>query len=57
MVNKFKAEQDAFWAGEFGTNYIKRNQGNLLLASNLNFLYSPCPQRGALRGAYAKDWR
>jgi len=30
-------EQEAFWAGEFGDTYIKRNQGKNLLASNLNF--------------------
>jgi len=33
----FKTEQEAFWAGEFGTEYIKRNQGDALLASNLNY--------------------
>jgi pseudaminic acid biosynthesis-associated methylase len=33
----FKTEQEAFWAGAFGTEYIQRNQGDALLASNLNF--------------------
>lgn len=33
----FKTEQEAFWAGDFGTEYIKRNHGDSLLASNLNF--------------------
>lgn len=33
----FKTEQEAFWAGDFGAEYIKRNQGDNLLASNLNF--------------------
>lgn len=33
----FKTEQEAFWAGEFGTEYIQRNRGNVLLASNLDF--------------------
>lgn len=33
----FKTEQEAFWAGAFGTEYIQRNQGEALLASNLNF--------------------
>lgn len=33
----FKTEQEAFWAGEFGDDYILRNQGKNLLASNLNF--------------------
>lgn len=33
----FKTEQEAFWAGEFGSEYIQRNQGSTLLASNLAF--------------------
>jgi pseudaminic acid biosynthesis-associated methylase len=33
----FKTEQEKFWAGNFGTEYIKRNQGDALLASNLDF--------------------
>jgi pseudaminic acid biosynthesis-associated methylase len=32
----FKTPQEAFWAGEFGSDYIQRNQGDRLLASNLN---------------------
>lgn len=33
----FKTEQEAFWAGDFGTEYINRNQGDALLAANLDF--------------------
>jgi pseudaminic acid biosynthesis-associated methylase len=33
----YTTEQEAFWAGEFGTEYIRRNTGEALLASNLNF--------------------
>ena len=33
----YKTEQEAFWAGDFGTDYIDRNQGDALLASNLDF--------------------
>ena len=33
----FKTEQESFWAGAFGTEYIQRNQGDVLLASNLDF--------------------
>ena len=33
----FLTEQEKFWAGEFGNDYIARNQGDALLASNLNF--------------------
>ena len=34
---KYRTEQEEFWAGEFGTEYIQRNQGSKLLASNLDF--------------------
>ena len=44
-MNQFKTEQEAFWAGNFGTEYIQRNQGDGLLASNLHFFAK------ALRGA------
>jgi pseudaminic acid biosynthesis-associated methylase len=33
----FKTEQEEFWAGKFGTDYIQRNTGAALLAANLNF--------------------
>ena len=33
----FKTEQENFWAESFGNEYIDRNQGTQLLASNLNF--------------------
>lgn len=33
----FKTDQENFWAGQFGREYINRNQGEALLASNLNF--------------------
>jgi spore coat polysaccharide biosynthesis protein SpsF len=33
----FKTEQEVFWAGNFGTEYIQRNQGDALLAANLDF--------------------
>ena len=34
---QFSTEQETFWAGDFGTQYIARNQGDALLASNLDF--------------------
>jgi len=33
--NEFQTEQEAFWAGEFGNEYIKRNRGKY--SSNLSF--------------------
>lgn len=37
MDNAFSTEQEAFWAGSFGDEYIDRNQGKALLASNMHF--------------------
>lgn len=36
-MDDYSTEQEKFWAGEFGTDYISRNEGDLLLASNLDF--------------------
>ena len=33
----YTTDQENFWAGEFGTDYIGRNEGDKILASNLNF--------------------
>ena len=33
----YKTEQEAFWAGEFGDDYIQRNQGAERIAANLYF--------------------
>jgi pseudaminic acid biosynthesis-associated methylase len=42
----YKTEQEAFWAGEFGTGYIERNQGADLLAANLSFFSKVFKQVG-----------
>jgi pseudaminic acid biosynthesis-associated methylase len=34
---KYKTEQEEFWAGKFGSEYIQRNKSDQLLASNLDF--------------------
>ncbi len=36
-MSKYKTEQENFCAGEFGSEYINRNQSDELLASNLAF--------------------
>jgi pseudaminic acid biosynthesis-associated methylase len=36
-IMSYKTEQEAFWAGTFGNDYIQRNQSEEYLASNLNF--------------------
>ena len=33
----YKTEQENFWAGKFGDEYIDRNIGKKLTASNLDF--------------------
>ena len=33
----YKTEQESFWAGNFGVEYIERNKSAEYLASNLNF--------------------
>lgn len=45
----FKTEQEAFWAGDFGTEYIQRNQGDALLASNLDFFAKALRQARGIR--------
>lgn len=40
----FKTEQEQFWAGSFGVDYIERNKSAEYLASNLNF-FSKALQR------------
>ena len=34
-MNSFQTEQEVFWAGKFGDDYIQRNQDDWLLASNI----------------------
>ena len=44
----YTTEQEKFWAGEFGSDYILRNQGQNLLASNLNFFTKAFSQAGKI---------
>ena len=62
----YATEQENFWAGGFGSEYIKRNQGNELLASNLDFFskalssargFSSCVEFGANIGMNLKALR
>ena len=36
MSNKYQTEQEEFWAGDFGLDYMKRNTGKELLATNIS---------------------
>lgn len=48
MFEKLKTPQEEFWAGEFGSDYIGRNNSADLLASNLNFFSKALSQAGSL---------
>jgi len=49
-MQEYKTAQEAFWANEFGNDYIGRNQGGQLLASNLHF-FSKALQRAGKVGS------
>ncbi|MBT8621877.1 pseudaminic acid biosynthesis-associated methylase [Polynucleobacter paneuropaeus] len=49
MATKFSTEQEEFWAGEFGVEYIERNKSNQLLASNLQFFSKALNHIGAIK--------
>lgn len=36
-MSQYKTEQERFWAGEFGDDYVDRNQGPDVVASNVAF--------------------
>jgi spore coat polysaccharide biosynthesis protein SpsF len=46
---KFTTEQEAFWAGEFGDEYIGRNESSQLLASNLSFFSTALRRVGRVK--------
>ncbi|MDH3348769.1 MAG: hypothetical protein OEM02_11820 [Desulfobulbaceae bacterium] len=45
-MSVYKTEQEEFWAGEFGDEYIERNIGEAAVASNL-YLFSKMLQRAS----------
>ena len=46
--NGYKTPQEEFWAGEFGSEYIGRNDSEQLLASNLNFFTQALNRAGRI---------
>jgi len=48
-MKTYKTEQEKFWATEFGDEYIQRNQGAQLLASNLNFFSKALKNAGSIK--------
>jgi pseudaminic acid biosynthesis-associated methylase len=45
----YKTDQEEFWAGEFGTEYIRRNTTDQGLATNLSFFATALKQAGHVR--------
>jgi spore coat polysaccharide biosynthesis protein SpsF len=45
----YTTQQEQFWAGEFGSEYIARNKSEQLLASNLNFFVKALKQAGKIQ--------
>jgi len=45
----YRSAQEAFWAGDFSADYIQRNQGDALLAANLDFFAKALRQARQLR--------
>mgnify|MGYP001558500657 CR=1 FL=1 len=48
MTEGFKTQQEEFWAGDFGSEYIGRNDSQELLASNLYFFSRALKQAGKI---------
>jgi pseudaminic acid biosynthesis-associated methylase len=46
---KYLTEQETFWASSFGDEYIERNKGQKLLASNLNFFTKAMSSAGQVK--------
>ena len=51
-MKNFKTPQELFWAGNFGSEYISRNESDQLLASNLNFFATALRQVGKIQSCH-----
>jgi len=51
-ITSYTTQQEQFWAGEFGSEYIGRNEGEQLLASNLNFFVKALKQAGEIQSCH-----
>jgi pseudaminic acid biosynthesis-associated methylase len=51
-LTSYTTPQEQFWAGEFGSEYITRNDGEQLLASNLNFFVKALKQTGEIKSCH-----
>lgn len=52
VEGEFKTDQEIFWASDFGTDYIARNKGEQLLASNLNFFVKALKQADKINSCH-----
>ena len=48
-MKSFKTEQEAFWAGNFGDEYVVRNRTAQLLASNMVFFSKILPRAAGVK--------
>jgi spore coat polysaccharide biosynthesis protein SpsF len=48
-MSNYKTEQEAFWAGEFGNEYLQRNRGPALVAGNLSLFSRILGSAGQVR--------
>ncbi len=44
----YKTDQEDFWAGDFGNDYIDRNKGSKIISSNINFLCQSLKQTSGI---------
>jgi pseudaminic acid biosynthesis-associated methylase len=51
MTQKFRTDQEAFWAGDFGDEYTARNQDPNLIVSNVVFFSRMLQRAGRIRSA------
>ncbi len=42
-MSKFRTEQEEFWAGDFGNEYVERNTGDDLVAASMSFFAQVLP--------------
>ena len=55
-MKDYQTDQEKFWAGEFGDEYISRNNSEKLLASKIAF-FSHCLKKCiSIRGGGIRIW-
>ena len=51
MTTSWRTEQEAFWSGAFGDDYVDRNQGTALLASRTHLFSNALKRAGGVASA------